>query len=520
MVAPTAIPLFIAATWRRMVCDVPLPILILERGQSWNDWGHKTRFCLLYRDVSGVDHDLGTLKILQRDQKTTSLPEGPFERLPSEFCALGQSPQFYDNIVSLFGAELAGELLRRLRDITVDPTTEAEFRGDPGYELSLLRSSEARRAYELRRPPETAAATGPTPQFTFECHLKGFTAPHRVAFEYYPQDDALGRMVAIVGKNATGKSMLLRELANALSGMRAPVDPKTHKRAFSLTGTHAFARVVVVSYSAFDDFQHYDYWHPEEINAVAYYYCGLRERARGTDLRRRPAAHPATYKGTGRRGRAWIIDRQKHIKTALQTIAAMPTEERVRWEQWLDAAQIRVTERTLLPSLTGGDAAAAARALARLSSGHQLIVLLLTSLVVTLHPGTLLLIDEPELHLHPNLLSALMRILHRALVDTGSFAIVATHSPQVLQEIPARSIRILERHADTPLVRAYPRESFGANLGEIADVAFGMSEERKNYRSLLEALRAQGDARIPEILRMPHLSLPLAAALTPRREEP
>lgn len=506
MVAPTDIPRIIAATWRRSVRDVALPILILERGQPWNDLGYKTRFSLVYRDATG-DHDLGALKILQRGRETSAPPEEPFDRLSPEFCSLGQSPQFYENIVARFGPGPAEELLRRLRDITVDPKTDAEFRDLPGYAKSLLRSSEARLAYALRVAPTAAAATERAPRFVFECQLPGFAAPHRVTFDFYPQDGQLGRMVALVGKNATGKSQLLRELARALSGLRAGSG--------TVTGDPVFSRVVVVSYSAFDNFQHYDHWRPEAFNAVAYYYCGLRERARITDHRR----HATGRARASLREHAWIIDRQKHIRAALEKIREMSPDERSRWDQWLDAAQIRETERTLLASLTGDDPAAAARDLARLSSGHQLIVLFLTSLVTTLHPGSLMLFDEPELHLHPNLLSALMRILHRALMDTGSFAVVATHAPQVLQEIPARSIRILERHADTPLVRAYPRESFGANLGEIADVAFGMSEERKNYRAMLDALRAQGDERIAEILRMPHVSLPLAAALAPGERE-
>jgi hypothetical protein len=50
--------------------------------------------------------------------------------------------------------------------------------------------------------------------------------------------------------------------------------------------------------------------------------------------------------------------------------------------------------------------------------------------------------------LHPNMLTSLMRLLHAVLEDFHRFAILATHSPQVLQELPARSIRIIERDAE------------------------------------------------------------------------
>lgn len=47
-----------------------------------------------------------------------------------------------------------------------------------------------------------------------------------------------------------------------------------------------------------------------------------------------------------------------------------------------------------------------------------------------------MLIDEPEGHLHPPLLSAFVRALSELLVNRNGVAIIATHSPVVLQEVP------------------------------------------------------------------------------------
>ena len=49
---------------------------------------------------------------------------------------------------------------------------------------------------------------------------------------------------------------------------------------------------------------------------------------------------------------------------------------------------------------------------------------------------TLVLIDEPETHLHPPLLSAFVRAMSDLLIDRNGVAIIATHSPVVLQETP------------------------------------------------------------------------------------
>ncbi|PJN92440.1 hypothetical protein CNY89_29680, partial [Amaricoccus sp. HAR-UPW-R2A-40] len=72
----------------------------------------------------------------------------------------------------------------------------------------------------------------------------------------------------------------------------------------------------------------------------------------------------------------------------------------------------------------------------KMSSGHAIIILTLTQLVAQVQEKSLVLMDEPESHLHPPLLSAFIRSLSRLLHRQNGVAIIATHSPVVLQEIP------------------------------------------------------------------------------------
>lgn len=48
----------------------------------------------------------------------------------------------------------------------------------------------------------------------------------------------------------------------------------------------------------------------------------------------------------------------------------------------------------------------------------------------------LYVIDEPENSLHAPLLSAFMYVLRNVLVEKEAMAIIATHSPIVLREVP------------------------------------------------------------------------------------
>ena len=78
----------------------------------------------------------------------------------------------------------------------------------------------------------------------------------------------------------------------------------------------------------------------------------------------------------------------------------------------------------------------ARKCIKRMSSGHAVVLLTLTRLVATVEEKTLVLIDEPESHLHPPLLSAFIRALSDLLLDRNGLSIIATHSPVVLQEVP------------------------------------------------------------------------------------
>jgi predicted ATP-dependent endonuclease of OLD family len=60
----------------------------------------------------------------------------------------------------------------------------------------------------------------------------------------------------------------------------------------------------------------------------------------------------------------------------------------------------------------------------------------MTRLIELVDERTLILLDEPESHLHPPLLSAFIRALSDLLVKRNGVAVIATHSPVVLQEVP------------------------------------------------------------------------------------
>lgn len=110
----------------------------------------------------------------------------------------------------------------------------------------------------------------------------------------------------------------------------------------------------------------------------------------------------------------------------------------------------------------------------RLSSGHKIVLLTITRLVETVEERSLVLIDEPETHLHPPLLSAFVRSLSGLLINRNGVAIIATHSPVVLQEVPRSCVWKVRRSGRVTEVERPEIETFGENVGILTREVFGL----------------------------------------------
>ena len=99
-----------------------------------------------------------------------------------------------------------------------------------------------------------------------------------------------------------------------------------------------------------------------------------------------------------------------------------------------------------------------------------------------------LLFDEPELHLHQNATANTMRMFYRLLEEFNSYAIIATHSPLIIQEIPSKYIRSLARVNNVLTIHTPDNECFGENVTKITDDIFDVRSTESNYKSILRKL--------------------------------
>lgn len=122
------------------------------------------------------------------------------------------------------------------------------------------------------------------------------------------------------------------------------------------------------------------------------------------------------------------------------------------------------------------------------SSGQYILLCTMTEVIATIEKESLLLFDEPELHLHPNAVANTLRMLYRLLEEFDSYAIFATHSPLIVQEIPSRYVQILSRVDNVLMVRRPTLECFGENVTNITNDIFDVNGSESNYKTILKKL--------------------------------
>jgi predicted ATP-binding protein involved in virulence len=125
-----------------------------------------------------------------------------------------------------------------------------------------------------------------------------------------------------------------------------------------------------------------------------------------------------------------------------------------------------------------------------LSSGHKAVLKIITELTahVSGTEPSLVLIDEPETHLHPPLLAALLKSVRACLETFDGYAVITTHSPVVLQELPARYVQVLRRSAEQNRVVAPSIETFAENIGVITQEIFNLGDGSTDWHATLRDL--------------------------------
>lgn len=450
---------------------------------NWDDYSYKTQFYLVFVDPSGIEHPIGQVKIAQFDMEERRRPLVPakFESLPRTFFSLGQGANYYTALNAL-GATHRDIILTALRDVAKDATLFEKVLTQDVTGVSLLRfvTPQSVRGQLRRLAAGGALLTHYSFEYTLPLSPGSHSDPINLSFNVDPESQPPTNIHVLIGRNGVGKTWMLQRMAQALM---APNDPNNGTFIPLNREDHVelFANLVSVSFSAFDSFVPL----PEPRNKSAniqYSYIGLKRKT--TDTPKTPDQLLAEFVQS-----VSICRQPARVDRWTKALRVLESDPIFAAASVADLARVNVDVPGIITTEEAHEALFKKNAqtlFRRLSSGHKLVLLTITKLVETVAERTLVLMDEPEAHLHPPLLSAFTRSLSDLLLDLNGVAIVATHSPVVLQEVPMKCVWIIRRTGYSTTVERPEAETFGENVGVLTRDVFGLEVTHSGFHQLLE----------------------------------
>ncbi|TDY36859.1 AAA family ATPase [Janthinobacterium sp. 75] len=422
---------------------------------NWDDYHFKTLYHLCLVKKNGSHEMLGSVKILQRGEHSTQLPED-FPELPDEFFSLGQEPDYYKNFRLHLPKSHRG-VLAKLNDVVVKPQLLEEVETSSGFRNSLIRFNDAKICLRdgLAILDDVERQKGYS--FQYKGNIPGAETDVAIEVDLNPDDLVPGRILAIIGRNGVGKTQFMAKLARDLARtQRVSKETIDEMESAFKPARPLFSRVIALSFSAFDRFQR-----PEPQKFFSYIYCGVRDDSGGLSRRALESRHVQYLKRIKEQNRDDIWE--FHVSKVVGV-----SEKLVSIDQTIEELEDGQT-----PSM---------------SSGQSILAYFISAAIAYLKDESLVLFDEPEIHLHPNAVALLMQTLQALLEAYNSYAVIATHSPVVIQEVPRKRVIRFEREGNITSAHSLAVESFGENIAQLTRQVFETVEIPNFYKATFKEL--------------------------------
>jgi AAA domain, putative AbiEii toxin, Type IV TA system len=450
----------------------------------WDDWFEfETQYRLLQSQPDMSLKQIGDVKIGQTGmidgQRRPSIPK-TFSALPEEFFSVGQDDSYYESIKEL-GRQAREEFLLAMRDIAASAELFESALAEPVTRRSLLRSVTATTVRgQFRR---MARGDARLTEYRFEYNrfaAPGTTAPGmQIDFRVKPESSPPTNAHILIGRNGVGKTHLLGGMTRALMGGQLAEGASGAFNDLTDGAEELFAGLVTVSFSAFDSLPPLSRAQLSNVTR-GYAYIGLSQVTDTGELLspKAPADLQAEFVASAR-----LCSRGARAERWLHTLRTLESDPMFQAAE--ASSLLQHEDDSLLDSQ-------AADLFSSLSSGHKIVLLTVTRLVELVEERTLVLLDEPESHLHPPLLSAFVTALSNLLTQRNGVAIVATHSPVILQEVPRSCVWKLRRSGPFMYADRPERETFGENVGVLTHEVFGLEVTTSGFYEAI-AKRASED---------------------------
>ncbi|MCZ9766384.1 AAA family ATPase [Pseudomonas aeruginosa] len=446
---------------------------------GWDDWfTFNTQYMLYFFDENSTRHRIGNVKIgefgMKQGQRRPELLD-EFDHIGDKFFSLGQDDEYYENLNKL-GPNIRDRVLQGLGDIALDSDRCLRAMEEKVTGISLLRSVTRSTVEGQFRRLATGGARLNEFRFVYTTPSVRSSRVDQttLSFEVKPASMPPTNIHVLIGRNGVGKTHMLNNMSRAVID-KEPDESQVGIFECVTDDKSSFANLVSVTFSAFDPFEPLPN-RKDRLDGLPCAYVGLKRS--GKTKNGSPLSPKSPEKLSEEFGASVLVCSQgarlSRWRRALQMLETDPifqsNDVASLADDTLDEKEIRFAARKLF---------------GKLSSGHKIVLLTITRLVETVEERTLVLLDEPEAHLHPPLLSAFVRSLSDLLVNRNGVAIIATHSPVVVQEVPASCVWKIRRSGRAVAAERPDIETFGENVGILTREIFGLEVTDAGFHRLL-----------------------------------
>ncbi|MEZ8408618.1 AAA family ATPase [Vibrio splendidus] len=504
------------------------PNLLALSGNNWDDYGTKTTLnASLYFEGQRLDFDFHIKVLIEgSDYTAATLNEmkanggwDGFFPIPScNYITLPSDIEFYSIIESKLGLENARRFLEVLNDAglqknVIKDDTFTDLLMSPGFSASLLRESGATKSFEdgWRIFDGTSIEIKDFKLNLLTKDQRVRPVPFKFESPLLPYD-----INVLIGPNGIGKSYSIKSLVEYwLKTGIGDLDLLKESGHQPFDKAPNFRNLILVSYSPFEEFE-LDLEQHNLQDKQAYTYFGFRHKRPDGTIginRNLPRYHSALsiIKAIYDDARlSFITSRvQKFptLKSALNNAFAfehlalevkdasklgflsfnLTTVDGKQYLQLDSSLTQFVTQEALITAcdLEKGVVFLKEETLCTLSSGQRLFTYIAINVVGELKENSLVVIDEPELFLHPTLEIEFVSLLKMVLKPFKSKAILATHSLAVVREVPSKCVHIFRDEGHGLDVVSPPFETFGGDMQRISSYVFGDKSVTKPFEDFL-----------------------------------
>lgn len=488
---------------------------------SWDDYNFRTTFNVHVIKNKELYNDNSRRKILFEDQIELEYSYNRFNeymsehglqyfdfsehQLPKKFISLGND---YDYIKKLFvEINVYDAILENINDVVFlkkrgdENNLLAIERDHNAFEVSLCRDQSAKKLLVEAKTILYGDELSPD-RFNMDFSFKLDNKQYDYNFDFI-KDKLPYRINLLIGRNGVGKSQTLKVLSNYL------INPAKYAEKYSIDASNHpsfISNLIVFAYNVYEDFM---ILKTNTNTSIEYKYNGFK-RFEGDniflDVNTPTLDSFNSFKDIYKKDRKnfshtikiydqYLLKRAfDFIKSAINDLAYLSIRFKNHSLVSKYIEKIKIIEDEDLNDyyaldfndsdfkLTDIDFSdfeeevyfiSEEKKVLPLSSGQRVFCNFVINLLSIIKNNSLVVIDEPETALHPNLEIKFIKLLNEILNEFDSFAIIATHSAVITREIPTKYVKVINIIDEISIDVSSPSiNTFGADIGTISNYVF------------------------------------------------